>query len=163
LRRLDNSTYNHVIPLTNKHSFDFAAFPDAKGHFFGFCSGCDKWHTGVMIFRRGQNSNCLNAWREILLSGKYSTDQQSLDEADRLGKCTGGLILPSNHLLFAKDYFGMLLTSGQTFVHLTAIANIDSQDYVYSHLVVPHIRHSLVPALVFRDNFDDKYKNCTNN
>ncbi len=23
--------------------FDFAAFPDAKGHYFGFCSGCEKW------------------------------------------------------------------------------------------------------------------------
>ena len=27
--------------------FDMAAFLDAKGHFVGFCSGCEKWHSGV--------------------------------------------------------------------------------------------------------------------
>jgi hypothetical protein len=27
--------------------FDFAAFLDSKGHFVGFCSGCEKWHSGV--------------------------------------------------------------------------------------------------------------------
>lgn len=26
---------------------DFAAFLDAKGHYVGFCSGCEKWHTGM--------------------------------------------------------------------------------------------------------------------
>ena len=27
--------------------FDMAAFLDAKGHYVGFCSGCEKWHSGV--------------------------------------------------------------------------------------------------------------------
>lgn len=27
--------------------FDFGAFLDAKGHYVGFCSGCEKWHSGV--------------------------------------------------------------------------------------------------------------------
>lgn len=30
--------------------FDFAAFLDAKGHFVGFCAGCEKWHSGVRLF-----------------------------------------------------------------------------------------------------------------
>lgn len=29
--------------------FDFAAFLDAKGHFVGFCAGCEKWHSGVSL------------------------------------------------------------------------------------------------------------------
>lgn len=28
-------------------TFDMAAFLDAKGHFVGFCAGCEKWHSGV--------------------------------------------------------------------------------------------------------------------
>ena len=32
--------------------FDFGAFLDAKGHYVGFCSGCDKWHTGVVWLQR---------------------------------------------------------------------------------------------------------------
>jgi hypothetical protein len=27
-------------------TFDFGAFYDASGHYVGFCSGCEKWHTG---------------------------------------------------------------------------------------------------------------------
>ncbi len=30
--------------------FDFAAFPDAKGHYFGFCSGCEKWYVNSSVF-----------------------------------------------------------------------------------------------------------------
>jgi hypothetical protein len=30
-------------------TFDMAAFLDAKGHFVGFCSGCEKWHSGVSV------------------------------------------------------------------------------------------------------------------
>ncbi len=45
--------------------FDFAAFPDAKGHFVGFCSGCEKWHTGIMYFRRGMGASCLEVIRSF--------------------------------------------------------------------------------------------------
>jgi hypothetical protein len=63
---------------------------------------------------------CKRSWGNILLSGKYDTDQESLDEAENIGKCLNLLILPSKHLLFAKDYIGMAFTSGQTFLHMTA-------------------------------------------
>ena len=44
-------------------------------------------HTGVMwMQRQGAGPDCMQRWREILLSGKYSTDQQSLDEAEALGE-----------------------------------------------------------------------------
>jgi hypothetical protein len=29
-------------------SFDYGAFLDARGHYVGFCSGCEKWHTGTI-------------------------------------------------------------------------------------------------------------------
>ena len=165
------------MPLNNStsfSSFDYGAFLDAKGHYVGFCSGCEKWHTGVVWLQRqsegttkrgneagkgpgdsalsvhdiprksmplvasdtlGMKKNthtateiksgietetCMNAWERILLSGQYNTDQESMDEAERIGACPRSLILPARHLLFAKDYIGMALTAGQTFLHLTA-------------------------------------------
>lgn len=141
-------------------SFDYGAFLDSKGHYVGFCSGCEKWHTGVVwlqrqseeISMRGNETrisggygalsqhnmsssevkkekdreteteieSCMSAWERILLSGLFNTDQESIDEAERSGACPHSLILPGRHLLFAKDYIGMALTSGQTFLHLTA-------------------------------------------
>lgn len=123
-------------------TFDFAAFPDALGHFVGFCSGCEKWHTGIMYFRRSSQNSCLEAWHKILLSGKYGTDQQSLDEAERLGYCPHAYFLPKKHLLFAKDYLGMIFTSRHTFIHLTAAARPSEQDSFYRYFVMPQLRKS---------------------
>lgn len=41
----------------------------------------------------------------------------------------------------------MLLTSGQTFVHLTAAGRPEDTDYFYREIMVPHIRNSLHPPL----------------
>lgn len=38
---------NGAVTLEIEPPFDFAAFLDAKGHYVGFCSGCEKWHSGV--------------------------------------------------------------------------------------------------------------------
>lgn len=38
-----------AVTLEIDPPFDFAAFLDAKGHFVGFCSGCEKWHSGVIF------------------------------------------------------------------------------------------------------------------
>lgn len=129
------------------YHFDMTAFPDSKGHFVGFCSGCEKWHTGVLFMRRNFGQNCLSGWEKILLSGKYDTDQESLDEAERLGYCPNLVMMPPKHLLFAKDYIGMMLTSGQTFIHFTSAVRMDTQDYFYKKLVVPNLRRSLNPPL----------------
>lgn len=156
----------HPVPATAAVAavpFDFGAFPDAKGHYVGWCSGCEKWHSGVMWLRRGQGETCLQAWREILLSGctvyhdhnmyfnvslgKYDTDQQSLDFAEKNGSCRHGLTMPTRHLLFAKDYIAMALTSGQTFIHLTAAGRKEDTDYFYREFVIPGIRKSLHPPL----------------
>jgi len=40
-----------AVTLEIDPPFDFAAFLDAKGHFVGFCSGCEKWHSGVSGFQ----------------------------------------------------------------------------------------------------------------
>lgn len=141
-----STSSHHGLPLGR---FDFAAFLDAKGHYVGFCDGCEKWHTGIMYLSRHHGINCLKAWATILNSGKYDTDQQSLDEAERLGNCTYNMAIPSRHLLFAKDYIGMVLTSGQTFIHLTAVNRITEKnpDYFYTEYIVPKIRNSLHPPL----------------
>jgi hypothetical protein len=170
-RRSGNPIAHQMIPSNSSHAtFDYGAFLDAKGHYVGFCSGCEKWHTGVVWLQRHAKETielptpvtadqsvvesvsvsdksswklsvspalsqtgtkidtetgtgtdtCMNAWETILLSGRYNTDQESLDEAERIGACPSALVLPGKHLLFAKDYIGMALTAGQTFLHLTA-------------------------------------------
>lgn len=69
-----------------QYPIDMAAFYDSIGHYIGFCSGCEKWHSGVLIFQRNapvnksdqslkansnhERSECLIAWEQILLSGK---------------------------------------------------------------------------------------------
>ena len=97
------------------------------GHYVGFCSGCEKWHTGVLWLRRGYGEKCLAEWGNILTSGKYDTDQESLDEAEKIGSCSALVNIPSRHLLFAKDYIGYFFTTGQTFVHVTAAGRIETQ------------------------------------
>ena len=128
-------------------SFGFGAFLDARGHFVGFCSGCEKWHTGIMFLNRQSAGNCLKSWKDILLSGKFNTDQESLDFAEKNGTCVRNFFFPRRHLLFAKDYLAMIFTSGQTFIHLTAAARPEEQGYFYREIVLPRIRNSLHPPL----------------
>ncbi len=90
--------------------------------------------------------SCLQAWHKILLSGKYGTDQQSLDEAELLGYCPHAYFLPKKHLLFAKDYLGMIFTSGHSFVHMTAAGRLSTQDFFYRYVVVPRLQR-ISPAL----------------
>ncbi len=142
-----NHSKESFIELEKSTRFDFAAFLDAGGHYVGFCSGCEKWHTGVMYLRRNHGVNCLKAWGDILSSGKFQTDQESLDFAEKQGNCTSNVAIPSRHLLFAKDYIGMLLTSGQTFIHLTAANRAETQDFFYTDYIIPRIRNSLHPPL----------------
>lgn len=150
----NDSSYSQVngnftsFPMeTDKHFIDFAAFLDAKGHYVGFCAGCEKWHTGVLYLMRGQSDQCMKGWASILSSGMFNTDQESLDFAEKNGSCPQALSMPSRHLLFAKDYIAMLFTSGQTFIHLTSANRADNNDYFYRDLVVPRIRNSLHPPL----------------
>ena len=56
---------NSNSTLVREEDIDFGAFLDAKGHYVGWCSGCEKWHTGVMWFKRGFGSSCLKAWRKV--------------------------------------------------------------------------------------------------
>ena len=72
----------------NSKEMDMAAFFDAKGHFVGWCDGCEKWHTGVLLLFRGKGQKCMEAWSSTILSKKYDTDQESLDEAELSGACS---------------------------------------------------------------------------
>mmetsp|Transcript_20561 Transcript_20561/g.21229 ORF Transcript_20561/g.21229 Transcript_20561/m.21229 type:complete len:121 (+) Transcript_20561:3-365(+) len=93
-----------------------------------------------------QKSNCIVEWRNVLLSGRYTTDQQSIDYAEKKGDCPDTLAFSSSHLLFAKDYFAAFLTPARTFIHLTAVSRMDSQDPFYRYYIVPNVKSSLKPA-----------------
>jgi hypothetical protein len=153
--------FSDIADQLRHGSPDFGMFLDAGGHFFGFCSGCDKWHTGIILLNRTSELGkiCMDKWREILLSGKYDTDQESIDEAERTGACKHTLALPSRHLLFAKDYFAAFLTPGRTFVHVTAISRLDTQDAFYRHYVVPSVKSSLRPSGLNLAKYE-KQKKC---
>ena len=158
--------YNQLDQWTSAKSSvpDFGMFLDARGHFFGFCSGCEKWHTGIIwLHRKDANGPCMTGWRDILLSGKYDTDQESIDEAERNGKCKHTMAFSSRHLLFAKDYFASFLTPSRTFVHLTAISRLDTQDYFYRYYIVPGIKSSLRPAGLNLLKYDNEKKCVINN
>ncbi len=129
---------NSVKKMGN--DFDIGAFPDAQGHYMGFCSGCEKWHTGVLLLKRYSGKECLKAWGKIISSGEFHTDQESMDAAEQRGACSNTLTMSPSYLLFAKDYIGMALTSGHTFVHLTAAGRLESQDYLYKNYIVPRLR-----------------------
>ena len=124
-------------------SVDMGAFYDAKGHYVGWCSGCEKWHTGVLLLFREAGGECLEAWGSTMLSGRFDTDQESLDDAEIKGSCKSILPFGSPHLLFAKDYIAMALTSGSTFWHVTAANRMKDQDYFYREVVVPNLYSSL--------------------
>lgn len=141
------NTISSNLSSLSPHNFDFAAFLDAKGHYVGFCSGCEKWHTGVIYFTRHLSEKCMKSWGDILSSKMFQTDQESLDFAEKNGSCIHPVAIPSKHLLFAKDYIAMVLTSGQTFVHLTSANRAKEADYFYRELVLPRIRNSLHPPL----------------
>jgi hypothetical protein len=153
-----NSSSSSLAVTPTSPTFDAGLFLDAGGHFVGFCSGCEKWHTGVLWLRRGHGTKCMNAWDTILRSGKYNTDQQSLDEAESSGSCSKLIAFPEKHLLFGKDYIAMIFRTGHTFTHLTATARLNTQDYFYSNLVVPLIRSSLRPEV--DRAIIDKQKEC---
>lgn len=137
---------------------DMAAFLDAKGHFVGWCDGCEKWHTGILLMFREKGGKCLETWGTTILSSRYDTDQESLDEAEASGACSNILPFASSNLLFAKDYLAMAFTSGSVFWHVTAGARLQEQDSFYAKMVVPYLRHNL------RDQIDpsilDKPKTC---
>ena len=101
----------------------------------------------ILWLRRGLGEHCLAKWSELILSGSYGSDQEALDAAEKVGSCPNSYSLPTRHLLFGKDYIAMVLTSGQTFIHLTAAGRPETQDYLYREVVVPRIRNSLHPPL----------------
>jgi hypothetical protein len=171
---------------THQRYPDFGMFLDARGHFFGFCSGCDKWHTGIIWLRNPSapsvatgtsekkistvlssassslaplSSSCVEEWRNVLLSGRYNTDQQSIDYAEEKGHCPASLAFSSRHLLFAKDYFAAFLTPARTFVHLTSVSRMDTQDPFYRYYVVPNIKSSLRPAGLNLKSYENQ-KSC---
>jgi hypothetical protein len=132
---------------SSNYIFSFAAFLDAGGHYVGFCSGCEKWHTGIVYLSRSHSETCLKEWARVLSSGRFTTDQESIDFSEANGFCPYSVAIPSRHLLFAKDYLAMIFTSGQTFIHLTAANRPEDTDYFYREFVVPRIRNALHPPL----------------
>jgi hypothetical protein len=137
-----------MVSLSNENAPDFAMFLDAGGHFAGsWVSGVERWHTGVMWARRGSGTQCLSKWAELLMSGKYQSDQEAIDEAERQGSCPNAMVLSFRHLLFAKDYLMILFRGGQTYIHFTAAGRKEDRDAFYSNMVMPTLRGSIRPKL----------------
>ena len=162
---LSTAEPTHKSGMVAFQRFDFAAFGDARGHYVGFCAGCEKWHTGVLLLSRhgissipGTRNKCLETWVEVLASGRFDTDQESLDAAERMGSCRRAHMLPSRFLLFAKDYIAALLTTGHTFVHVTSAARLSQQDSFYRDWVVPRIRDALASKV--SPSILDQRKQC---
>lgn len=142
------NTVSKRITITSDNAPDYAMFLDAGGHFAGsWVSGVEKWHTGVIWYRRGAGVACMNAWKNEIESGNHSSDQESLDAAEIKGECKYPMTLSFRHLLFAKDYLMMLFRGGQTFTHFTAAGRGDELDPFYKNIVIPQLRKSIRPRL----------------
>lgn len=146
----NNNLQNKNINMTHSIT-DIALFPDAKGHYVGFCSGCEKWHTGIIWYKRHQathaTNKCMKNWKNIILSGKFDTDQQSMDVTDAAGHCPHMISLLTKHLIFAKDYIAMTLLDKPTFWHVTGAGRPEEQDWFYSTWILPRLYYSLHPPL----------------
>jgi hypothetical protein len=147
---------NHLQSLGSKVNLtygvaDVAMFPDAKGHYVGFCDGCEKWHTGVIWYRRHNPNHytnvCMRGWKDILLSGKFDTDQESMDATEGGGHCPHMVSMLTKHLIFAKDFIAMVLLDTPTFWHVTGAGRMEEQDWFYSTVVLPRLYYSLHPPL----------------
>ena len=130
----------------------------------GIITYCILYHDLKDINFRDAGRECLKHWDELIRSGQYTSDQECMDVAEKQGYCRFILPLPSRHLLFAKDYAAMLLTSSRTFLHLTAASRMHTQDAFYRDLVVPWVVGGLTNRMDHRERalFDGqaKYKTC---
>jgi hypothetical protein len=71
-----------MLPIhTDKNPSSWVTlFADCNAHAVGWCSGCDAWNTGVMVYSRLERTHyCLNEWKLMLLLGDYPTDQEALE------------------------------------------------------------------------------------
>ena len=71
---------------STQKALDLGAFYDGKGHYVGWCSGCEKWHTGVLLLFRESGGECLEAWgtpfyRDIFLQTRNHLMMPNLREA----------------------------------------------------------------------------------
>ena len=138
-----------TFEITSTNAPDFAMFLDGGSHFAGdWVTGVEKWHTGIVWARRGAGESCMAAWADLLLQGKFDSDQQALDAVELdMGACPRAMALSFRHLLFAKDYLMMLFRGGQTFIHFTAAGRAEDRDAFYSKLVMPLLRGNIRPRL----------------
>lgn len=68
------------------------------------------FNSGVMILDREDSRECLSAWGEAILSGKYKMDQHALIKIREDGEqCTKMLVLDhADTMLYMRDFFSML-------------------------------------------------------
>lgn len=154
-------TMQNVNILSNKqgHGNGLGMFLDSSGHFFGYCEGCDKYHTGVIYAKRDHNVvECLKHWESNILSGRHNSDQESFDNVVKHSNyCKRAVFaLPKSHLLFLKDYFGLFLSGTRSFTHVTAAGRPEEDsDWFYKRFVVPWFENKMD----LRNGFTDQ-KQC---
>eukprot|EP00968_Pinguiococcus_pyrenoidosus_P001712 scaffold78_cov265-Pinguiococcus_pyrenoidosus.AAC.1 len=133
-------------------------FLDCKTHAAGWCDGCNKWHTGVMLLSKRNSEQCLRHWTHELREGVFATDQETMDhvEAAYPADCQGMAKLPSAHILFMKDILGFLLPRRNTFLHFTGLLRRDGQSYLYRRYMLEwYLDQVLVPRILHLANWDE--------
>ena len=115
--------------LSQSASASVSFFEDAGGHIMNFCSGCDFWHTGVMIIRRSRmSSEILDKWCNAI-EALQTTDQEALDSVVLTGAEQQAIqSLSKKDLLFMRDYIriwlmkiGFVVKSDHIFEHHTGL------------------------------------------
>ncbi|GMI22725.1 hypothetical protein TrCOL_g11405 [Triparma columacea] len=89
-------------------------FLDAKGHVAGFCSGCDKWHTGFIGLRRGSSEGLLKEWGDGINRGEGDiTDQSVMDIVMKDNGDWNGVVLGYDKMVFMRDYIRIKIGVGE--------------------------------------------------
>ena len=146
-------------PVANFHArdggeeyvWDLALFPDALAHAAKWCAGCDTWHTGVLLLRRGKGRACLEHWAKAIEDGVFDSDQAAMDYVQSAFKdaCVGMAALPPQHLLFMKDVIAMTMRRENTFMHFTGLLRREGQSWVYQRTALDgYLDKYIVPKLL---------------
>ncbi len=90
----------------------FSAFQDCGGHYIGWCSGCDPYHTGVLTLHR--TNSLLRPWCDAL--PEYPSDQSAF------ASVASPSVLPYQFITFSKDYLRRIAGSTHSiFYHKTGL------------------------------------------
>lgn len=102
-----SALFTRTVPATadamRRGRTNLGLFYDAKGHTFGFCDGCQIYHTGVVLMHRVASEDILRAWLRTKVDEGHRKDQQALQALLARNHTYRVDIFPYEHLAFMKD------------------------------------------------------------